>query len=98
MHFYRLRKSTERAELLTICTICTCICTNVHVLVIFFNTRHSLGPQDADSFNLEMRSFVSEIGCPHKALVQDLMALNEYHNRLLLLGNGSFTVITGTVE
>ncbi len=59
-----------------------------HIQSLQLLYRHIIGVLDSDSFSLEMRSFITEIGCPHKVLVQDLTALKEYRNRLLLLGNG----------
>ena len=44
------------------------------------------GPQDGESFHLEMRAFLVELCCPHTALTQDLSALDSHLNRLLLIG------------
>ena len=44
------------------------------------------GPDDAESFHLELRSFLNELKCYHEVLVTDLAALNEPGNRLILIG------------
>ncbi|XP_019855044.1 PREDICTED: protein FAM98A-like [Amphimedon queenslandica] len=43
------------------------------------------GPDDSESFHLELRSFLNELKCYHETLVTDLAAFNEPRNRLILI-------------
>ena len=52
----------------------------------YSNFPFTSGPEDAESFHLEVRSFLSELNCPHPSLVQDLTALSQPGNRLLFIG------------
>lgn len=49
-------------------------------------TIRCAGASDAESFHLEMRSFLNELRCPHVQLTKDLSSLIETNNRLLLVG------------
>lgn len=43
------------------------------------------GPGDNEAFQLEMRSFLKELHCPHELLLKDLDLLNTFKQRLLLV-------------
>lgn len=43
------------------------------------------GLEDAESFQLELRSFLRELHCPHFSLTMDTSVLSSYEKRLLLL-------------
>ena len=45
-----------------------------------------LGPEDAESFQFEVRSFLSELNCPHTVLLKDMSSLDQPVNRLILIG------------
>ena len=44
------------------------------------------GPEDEESFHLEMRSFLLELACPHSSLTKGLQTTSTPSNRILLLG------------
>lgn len=46
----------------------------------------SPGPEDADSFQLEMRALLAELGCPHSTLTEGMALLDAFSSRLLLVG------------
>ena len=43
------------------------------------------GPSDAESFQLEMKSFLQELYCPHESLLKELDLLSTYRKKLLLV-------------
>ena len=43
------------------------------------------GPGDNEAFQLEMRSFLKELHCPHELLLKDLDLLSTFKQRLLLV-------------
>lgn len=43
------------------------------------------GPTDAEAFELEMRSFLKELHCPHESLLREPNMLGSYKNKLLLV-------------
>uniref|UniRef100_A0A1X7UKM9 Uncharacterized protein n=1 Tax=Amphimedon queenslandica TaxID=400682 RepID=A0A1X7UKM9_AMPQE len=43
------------------------------------------GPDDSESFHLELRSFLNELNYYHETLVTDRAAFNEPQNRLILI-------------
>ena len=43
------------------------------------------GPSDAESFQLEMRSFLQEMSCPHESLLKELDLLSTLRKKLLLV-------------
>ena len=44
------------------------------------------GPSDKESFEMEMRSFLIELGCPHASLSERGCVLEGFENRLMLVG------------
>ena len=44
------------------------------------------GPEDEESFHLELRSFLLELACPHLSLTKGLQTTSTPSNRILLLG------------
>lgn len=51
-----------------------------------YKTVLFLGPEDAESFQFEVRSFLSELNCPHTVLLKDMSSLDQPVNRLILIG------------
>lgn len=43
------------------------------------------GPTDAEAFELEMRSFLQELHCPHECLLREPNMLGSYKNKLRLV-------------
>jgi len=46
---------------------------------------HPQGRGDAESLQLELRSFLLELKCPHLELTMDMMVLFSYEKRLLMM-------------
>lgn len=43
------------------------------------------GSDDVEAFQLEMRSLLRELGCPHQCLMDGVDVMGDYHKRLLLV-------------
>ncbi len=65
----------------------TALCTSLQHLCSVECTVSSPGTslEDIEAFQLELRSFLREICCPHSVLLQGVDVLATYRNRLLLL-------------
>ena len=64
--------------------ICTCLCEELKALNQMQECVSRVsGPEDAESFQLEIRGFLQELNCPHSTLAQ---TLDQFGSKLLLLG------------
>ena len=73
--------------------LCHSLCSELKTLnELQESVSMATGAEDADAFELEMRSFLKELGCPHGPLVakETGCILSNYRNKLLLIGRCSY--------
>ena len=69
--------------------LCLSLCSELKTLNSMQETvtrpQDCPGPEDEESFHLEMRSFLLELACPHSSLTKGLQTTSTPSNRILLL-------------
>ena len=62
------------------------LCTSLQQLCsLQSSVNHPQGEEDRESFQLELRSLLREMSCPHQSLMEGLEVVGDCHKRLLLV-------------